>query len=103
MSATDLLRAYVNSTSASDEAFLASCWGEAGALVIAYVGQSVVPSEILERAQLEVAAELFHRRQAPGGITQFATMDGASPVRMARDPMLGAYPLLDRYVSAGLA
>lgn len=99
----DLLRAYVNSTSASDETFLVSCWEEAGDLISDYIGEHVVPASVAHRAQLEVAAELFHRRQAPGGITQFATIDGPSPVRMARDPLLAAYPLLDRYLPAGLA
>lgn len=102
MSATDL-QAYVNATSASDADFVADCWSQADALVNAYIGEHEVPDNVLKRACLEVGAELFHRRQAPGGITQFATIDGPSPVRMARDPMLGAYPLLDRFLPGGLA
>lgn len=97
------LRAYVNSTQPDDEEFLQSCWDQATALVDGYVGENVVPSVALDRATLEVAAELFHRKSAPGGITQFATMDGPSPIRMARDPMVGAYPILDRFLPAGLA
>lgn len=104
MSATDLAT-YVN-TSAGD-AFVQQCWTEAEALVYAYVGGEVgatrVPVEVLGRATLEVGAELFHRRQAPGGITQFATVDGASPVRMARDPMVGAYPILRPFLPGGFA
>ncbi|MGC5584148.1 hypothetical protein [Ornithinimicrobium sp. W1665] len=102
MSAADL-SAYVNSTATADEPFVAACWAEAEELVAAYVGLNVVPAVTLHRATLEVAAELFHRRNAPGGITQFAALDGPSPVRMARDPMLGAYPILDRFLPAGLA
>lgn len=97
------LRSYVNSSQPADEEFLAMCWTEAETLVETYVGESYVPGEILHRATLEVGAELFHRRQAPGGITQFATVDGTAPVRMARDPMAGAYPLLDRFVAGGFA
>ena len=103
MSTADLLRAYVNSTAASDEPFLDSCWKEAGDLVARYIGYHSVPHSVVQRARLEVAAELFHRRNAPGGITQFAAVDGAAPVRMARDPLVAAYPILDRFLPAGLA
>lgn len=96
------LQAYVGA-GAADAAFVASCWTEADALVTEYVGTADVPAEVASRAALEVGAELFHRRQSPGGITQFATVDGPSPVRMARDPMLGAYPLLDPYLPGGFA
>lgn len=102
MTATDL-RAYVNSTQASDEGFISDCWDEATELVAAYVGENVVPSATLKRATLEVGAELFHRKSAPGGITQFATIDGPAPVRMARDPMAGAYPILNRFLPGGVA
>lgn len=99
------LRAYVNSSQADDEAFLTACWTEARELVWGYVGvhEDRVPTSVMDRAILEVGAELFHRKQAPGGITQFATIDGPSPVRMARDPMLGAYPLLNRWLPGGFA
>jgi hypothetical protein len=43
------------------------------------------------------ASEIFHRRQAPGGITQFADMSG-SAVRVGKDPMNAAYELLRPYV-----
>ena len=102
MSSADL-KAYVGSTAAVDDSFVESCWDEASELVAAYVGGTVVPGFVMDRAILEVGAELFHRRSAPGGITQFATLEGPSPVRMARDPMLGAYPILDRYLPGGFA
>jgi len=57
---------------------------------------------VLERAYLEVGSELFHRRSAPNGVMQFTTLDG-SAIRVARDPMVGAYPLLKRFVGFGLA
>lgn len=99
-SAADL-QAYVNANS-SDEAFVTTCLAEATALVQAYVGTAVVPPVVLDRAVLEVGSELFHRRQAPSGVAQFAALDGA-PIRVARDPMVGAYPLLARYVGGGFA
>lgn len=89
----------------SGDGFADSCAAEACALVARYLGAQAlaVPVEVARRAQLEVAAELFHRRKAPNGIQQFATANGEVGVRVARDPMLGAYPLLDRYVSGGFA
>ena len=96
------LTAYVGAQP-TDGAFVAACWSEAEALVSAYVGTAKVPSEVLSRASLEVGSELFHRRSAPNGVAQFGTLDGAAPIRVARDPMVGAYPLLARYVSGGFA
>lgn len=86
----------------SQTAFVSECWDEALALVSAYVGAAVVPPVILSRATLEVGAELFHRRATKNGVAQFATPD-ASPIRIARDPMIAAYPILDRYVGGGFA
>ena len=62
----------------------------------------VIPAGVKRRACLEVASELYHRRNAPNGVAQFAALDGA-PVRVARDPMLGAYPILNRFVPGGFA
>lgn len=102
MTAADL-KDYVRATSADDDSFAAQCWEEAVELVGRYVGSATVPQTVLERAHLEVGSELFHRRNAPNGISQFATLDGSSAVRVARDPMVGAYPLLARYVGGGFA
>lgn len=98
--AADLL-AYVNA-GAADADFVQECLTEAQVLVGRYVGVAVVPEAVLDRAVKEVGSELFHRRQAPNGIAQFATPD-ASPVRVARDPMLGAYPILARWLGGGFA
>jgi uncharacterized membrane protein len=63
-------------------------------LVARYVGPVVgVPSHIIDQSVLICASELFHRRQSPGGVTQFADMSG-SAVRVGRDPMFAAYELL---------
>ena len=95
------LKAYVN-TSSSDEDFVEQCWDEAKALVDAFIGDAEVPVAATERAYLEVGSELFHRRQAPNGVAQFTTIDG-SAIRVARDPMVGAYPILQRYTGLGFA
>lgn len=100
MNATDL-QEYVGAPD-SDAAYVEQCWDEATSLVSVYVGDIDVPIAILDRATLEVGSELYHRRQAPNGIAQFSSMDG-TPVRVARDPMLGAYPLLNRYIGLGAA
>ncbi|NTW39350.1 MAG: hypothetical protein HGA44_05575 [Cellulomonadaceae bacterium] len=97
------LATYVDHTGVLTDAdpFVVQCWAEAGALVGAYVGTATLPQAVLHRARLEVGSELFHRRQAPNGVAQFAALDGA-PVRVARDPMVGAYPILNRYVIGGI-
>lgn len=99
------LQGYVGAPE-SDAIYVEQCWDEATALVTAYVGTIdpvfVIPDEIRDRATLEVGSELYHRRQAPNGVAQFSTIDG-SPIRVARDPMVGAYPLLNRYIAPGLA
>lgn len=97
-SSTDL-EAYVGSNT-EDSAFVASCFAQATALVSNFVGTQVVPPVIVDRAVLEVGAELFHRRQAPNGVAQYTTYDGA-PVRIARDPMVAAYPILSRFMVVG--
>lgn len=98
---SEALRAYVGAPE-SDATYVGSCWGEAKALVDRYVGDLDVPDEILNRAYLEAGSELYHRRNAPNGIAQFATLD-ASPIRVARDPMVGVYPILNPYVGLGIA
>jgi len=95
------LKSYVNG-SVDDLEFIQSCEYQAQDLVDGYVGLAIVPLTILERAYLEVGSELFHRRSAPNGVAQFTTLDG-SAIRIARDPMVGAYPLLRRYVGWGIA
>ena len=87
-----------------DDENAASALDQAIALVDNYVGGVTVPVAVLHRAYLEVGSELFHRRTAPSGIKQFATPDGAGTIaRVARDPMVAAYPLLTPFVGMGLA
>lgn len=95
------LRGYVSATEA-DDAFLDKCVAEAVALVEAYVADVEVPEAIEDRAVLEVGSELYHRRQAPNGVAQFGLELGSAPVRIARDPMVGAYPLLSPFMGPGI-
>jgi hypothetical protein len=84
-----------------DGAFVEMCISSARVMVGKYIGRTDVPNSIVDQATLTVASELFHRRSAPNGIAQFASMDG-SPVRVAKDPMNSVYPLLLPFVQVGL-
>lgn len=84
-----------------DGAFVDRCITTARILITNYVRDAEVPEAIKDTAILTVASELFHRRSAPNGIAQFASMDG-SPVRVAKDPMNSVYPLLLPFVKVGL-
>lgn len=99
--ALETLQEYVGSEG-EYSSLLTDCLAEAEALVNKYVGEAPVPEAILDRATLEVAADLFNRRNAPNGIVsqQYATVDGMAmgAVRIARDPMAAAYKLLQRWV-----
>jgi len=94
------LRTYVGA-SVSDDDYLTECLASAQALVVAYVGNTPMPTSVMDSAVTQVASELFHRRQSPSGIAQFSTLDG-SPVRVARDPLHSVYALLNRYVQQGV-
>lgn len=78
--------------------FPQECLNSGLALVERYIGEvDSVPAEVKDQAVYIASSELFHRRSAPNGVAQFASMDG-SPVRIARDPMGAVYPLLQPYV-----
>lgn len=90
------LKAYVGSSDV-DDAFVEDCWDTAEDLIASYVQSTKIPAQVLKRCNLEVGSELYHRRSAPMGVSQYATYDGA-PIRIARDPLIGVYPLLNRYM-----
>lgn len=85
------LQAYVGTQESGD--FIDNCLAAGKARVAAFIGSAAVPPSIVDQAVLHVASELFHRRSAPSGIMQFASLEG-SPARLARDPMAGVYELL---------
>lgn len=90
------LQAYIGTEETGD--FINSCLDAGHALVDNYIGQvATVPADIHDQSVLICASELFHRRSAPNGIAQFASMDG-SPIRVGKDPMTAVYPLLLPYV-----
>jgi hypothetical protein len=90
------LQAYVGTDETGS--FIQSCLDSGTAQVGNYVGViTVVPDQIHRQATLICSSELFHRRSAPNGVAQFASLDG-TPVRVAKDPMGAVYPLLLPYV-----
>jgi hypothetical protein len=92
-------KAYVGTDEDSD--FVEAALDAGHALVDKYKGVVELPSDLHNIAILVCASEIFHRRSAPNGIAQFATMDG-SPIRMGKDPMTAVYPLLLPYVNYGV-
>jgi len=79
--------------------FPTECLTAGLALVENYIGTvTTVPAAVKDQATLMAASELYHRRSAPNGISQFATMDGAAPIRVARDPLASITPILLPYV-----
>lgn len=90
------LQAYVGTDETGT--FIESCLTAGTAQVGNYVGViTAVPDEIHRQATLICSSELFHRRSAPNGVAQFASMDGTA-IRVAKDPMGAVYPLLLPYV-----
>lgn len=80
-----------------ETAFPQECLDAGDALITRYIGSKTVPTNVRDQAVYIASSELYHRRSAPNGVAQFASMDG-SPVRIARDPLGAVYPLLQPYV-----
>lgn len=80
---------------------LATISAQAVELVAHHIGTATVPAPIVELASLEVARELYTRRDAPGGV--LSTFGDVGPIRLARDPMKAAYPILGPYLGGGFA
>lgn len=103
---TARLREYVTPEArhvAIDDAFVTACATEALALVDRIIGDTLdVPADIRTRAIVEAGSELFHKRQAPNGISQYADPSG-TPMRIARDPMNVARVILQPFIPLGFA
>ena len=118
---TSRLASYVGAQETEYGELLADCLAEAQALVdqfnrkrnpawdgtdpaVEQYVPSAAPEAVVDRAVIEVGADLFNRRNAPNGIVngQFANYGGdqAAAVRINRDPMAPAYPILRRWVGA---
>lgn len=74
----------------------------ASQLVSRAIGTADVPEVIRSQAVVIVAAELWRRRDAPGGVVN-AWGDTSYPVRLALDPLTPALPLLRPWMAAAVA
>ena len=100
-----LLTAYITPgarNASVDEDYVKQCVSEAASLVGQAIGAATIPDEARTRAIVECGSELFNRRQAPSGITQYAAPDGGQ-IRLARDPMTSARTILAPYLPLGFA
>lgn len=88
-----------------DAEFAQTSQAEAEALVNNFIGGQDnpfgVPTQVLERAILEVGADLYYRRAARNGIVGLDGVD-PQPMRLNRDPMSAAYALLRPYLVTGI-
>lgn len=102
----DRLAAHVGThTAADDGTYVAECWNQATALVGEYLASTdrvaTVDTALLARAVMEAGSELYHRKDAPQGVYQFAGDPGGA-VRVSADPLRAVRPLLGRYVGPGI-
>ncbi|WP_114856467.1 hypothetical protein [Brachybacterium sp. YJGR34] len=97
------LQHYVRA-SQHDSAFVTECETRAAQLVADKVGTATVPPAVLSTAILEVAANLYQRRQSSIGTQSFGDPETlGNPMRPALDPLTPAWPLLRPYLGPGLA
>lgn len=98
------LRSYVNAgRTPADDADLKRALDTGIALVAQHLsGVLGVPASVVRQAQLVAASEVSARKNAPMGVSQFATTDGA-PVRVNRDPMVMVYPILAPFIGPAIA
>jgi hypothetical protein len=101
----DQVRAQVNASKQSlPDDKVAGALNAAVELVAKHIGATEIPSTVVDRAVLLVAVEELNQDKAPNGVlNQFfdaGTGDAsATPVRIGRDPMKPAYPILAPWVS----
>jgi hypothetical protein len=97
-------------TYTADDAFISSCYDEADEMLVKYIIDSGVAEEdipttigpfALARATVEVGADLYYRKAAKYGYSSLA--GAVNAVRVNRDPLTAAYPLIDPYLPAGFS
>lgn len=87
-----------------DSAYVEQTKVRAAQLVATKVATVAVPESVLSAAILEVGANLFQRRVAAIGTSNYGDPELAqSGMRPALDPMTPAWPLLRPYLGPGLA
>jgi len=93
------LRAHANAGLQISDTQLNDCLETAGELLKELIGDKVVPPKTLERAQMLVANECLQQDLAPNGLLnqQFDAGTETVPIRIGRDPLTPAYPLLAQF------
>ena len=85
-----------------DRPFADRCEAEAKALVAPHIKGVDIPDVVRERAELEVSADLFYRKQSRNGVMDLGNGEINEPWRMNRDPLAAAYPFIRPFVPLGL-
>lgn len=78
---------------------LNDCLESAAELLKELIGRKVVPPKTYDRALLLVANEQLQQDLAPNGLLnqQFDNGTEAIPIRIGRDPLTPAYPILEPF------
>lgn len=87
---------------ARDDTFIAECAALAASMVTERCKGSEVPKEAVDRAVLEVGAELYKRRATQHGNPDMTSPE-MTPLRARNDPMKAAAFILFPYLEPGLA
>lgn len=90
------LKAYIRASDDDDD-FVQECLADATELVTDYVGDKFVPEVKLDLAIKVTGRDLYAQRDSPQGVGQFTDMNN-NPIRVARDPLTAAKPILRKYV-----
>lgn len=102
LTAADLAR-YVGAAD-SDTAFVEACLEAADELVSGFLGSAAaveaVPAPVLRAAVQEVGADLFHRRKTRNGVASFNGDGDVLALRVNRDALTAAVPLLRPWTTA---
>ena len=100
MADSDALAGHVGALE-DDADYVQDCWDQSVALVDQRAGSDTVPDLILQRAYVEVGADLYWRRGVRNGIV--GLQGDGSPMRISRDPMMTAESILRPFLSPGFA
>lgn len=97
------LRAHVSAP--GGDSSVEDCVLEALGLLDRLLGEvtSTIPTAVLDRAVVEVGADLWHRRSTKNGIASFGDGLDVPPIRIRRDPLDAARPLLFHWLPGGFA
>lgn len=94
----ETLKAFLRIDGDNDDDFIITCFDDATEIVNDYVGDKYVPERKLALAIRRTGRDLYADRDAPQGVSQFSDTN-ENPIRVNRDPLTSAKPLLRKYVT----